>query len=111
LGQELGKRTFTAHAGRKVDFVSAPGVCADGVHRTGGPIAPIAASSASARCASVSGWRAYPGFDFDQPDEVAVTAPPSLETPAPMRGTVASQLAEIDPPFAAEAFGAAARPA
>jgi glutaconate CoA-transferase subunit B len=46
------------------------------------------------------------GFDFDRPDSVPVTAAPSPETLALLRGTVAKQLADVYPQFAAQVFGA-----
>lgn len=118
---EHSRRTLV----EKVDFISAPGVSAPGVHRTGGPIALI-----TNRCFfrfdparkrfrlesvhpghTVEEIREHTGFDFDQPDDVAVTTLPSAETLALMRDTVAPQLAEVYPHFAAEVFGVAAHPA
>jgi glutaconate CoA-transferase subunit B len=118
---EHSRRTLV----EKVDFISAPGVSADGVHRTGGPVALITnrcffrfdAARRRFRLESVHPGhtveeiRDHTGFDFDQTDDVAVTTPPSAETLALMRGTVAQQLAEVYPQFAAEVFGVAARPA
>ncbi len=118
---EHSRRTLV----EKVDFISAPGVSADGVHRTGGPIALI-----TNRCFfrfdparkrfrlesvhpghTVEEVREHTGFDFDQPDTVAVTTPPSPETLALMRNTVAPQVAEVYPQFAAEIFNITAHPA
>lgn len=112
---EHSRRTLV----EKVDFISAPGVSADGVHRTGGPIALI-----TNRCFfrfdparkrfrlesihpghTIEEIRDHTAFDFDQPDNVAVTTPPSAETLILMRDTVAPQLAEVYPQFASEVFG------
>ncbi|MGN6462156.1 MAG: CoA synthetase, partial [Pseudolabrys sp.] len=112
---EHSRRTLV----EKVDFISAPGVSADGVHRTGGPIALI-----TNRCFfrfdparkrfrlesihpghTVEEIRDHTAFDFDQPNDVAVTTPPSAETLILMRDTVAPQLAEVYPQFASEVFG------
>ena len=45
------------------------------------------------------------GFDFDRPDDVPDTPAPSTDTLALMRETVAPQLAEVYPQFAARVFG------
>ena len=45
------------------------------------------------------------GFEFDRPDNVPMTPAPSPETLALMRETVAPQLAEVYPQFAARVFG------
>jgi glutaconate CoA-transferase subunit B len=103
----------------KVDFVSAPGGNEPNVFRNGGPIALV-----TNRClftfdrtrkrftlASV-----HPGhtieevadntaFDYDTPADVPVTPAPSPETLATLRTTVAPQLAEVYPQFAAQVFG------
>jgi glutaconate CoA-transferase subunit B len=105
----------------KVDFVSAPGVSAPNVHRTGGPIALI-----TNRClftfdrvkgrfalASVHPSHTpeeiaeHTGFDFDHPAEAPVTPAPSPETLRLMRDIVAPQLGEVYPQFAARVFGIA----
>jgi glutaconate CoA-transferase subunit B len=103
----------------KVDFISAPGGSDANVHRTGGPVGLI-----TNRCfftfdrkrrrftlASV-----HPGhsvdevldntaFEFDRPAHVPETPAPSADTLKLMRGTVAPQLAEVYPQFAAQIFG------
>jgi len=112
---EHSRRTLV----EKVDFISAPGTSADHVYRAGGPVALI-----TSRClftferrrrrfalASVHPGHAvaeaveHTGFRFDQPPEVPVTAAPSPETLRILRTTVAAQLIEIYPKFAAEVFG------
>ena len=47
----------------------------------------------------------HTGFDFDRPAHVPETPPPSAETLKLMRETVAPQLAELYPQFAAQVFG------
>ena len=103
----------------KVSFVSAPGGNDANVHRTGGPVGLI-----TNRClfsfdrarkrftlASVHPGHTVEeiientGFDFDRPDDVPVTPAPSTDTLALMRETVAPQLAEVYPQFAARVFG------
>jgi glutaconate CoA-transferase, subunit B len=103
----------------KVSFVSAPGASAENIHRPGGPIALV-----TNRCVfsfdrarrrftlssvhpghSVDEIVAQTGFDFDRPDHVPTTIPPSPETLHLMRDVVASELAEVYPQFAAAVFG------
>ena len=45
------------------------------------------------------------GFDFDRPDDVPETVPPSSEALRLMREVVAPELAEVYPRFAAAVFG------
>jgi glutaconate CoA-transferase subunit B len=103
----------------KVSFVSAPGVSAENVHRPGGPVALVTNRCLFAfdrarrrfRLASVhpghtvAEVREHTGFDFDMPDHVPTTPAPSAETLHVMRSTVASELAEVYPRFAASVFG------
>ncbi len=103
----------------QVDYVSAPGASEPNVFRTGGPVALI-----TNRCLfSFAGGRftlqsvhpghtveeviEHTGFDFDRPANVPETPPPSAETLKLMRETVAPQLAELYPQFAAQVFGVA----
>ncbi|HEY5379051.1 MAG TPA: CoA-transferase [Pseudolabrys sp.] len=104
-----------------VDFISAPGSSAPNVFRSGGPIALI-----TNRCLfSFAGGRftlasVHPGhtvdevientgFEFDMPGslpaDVPVTPAPSPATLKTLRETVAPQLAELYPQFAAQVFG------
>jgi glutaconate CoA-transferase subunit B len=111
---EHSKRTLVPD----VDFISAPGSNAPNVFRTGGPIALVTNrclfSFASGRFTLTSVHPGHTveevientGFDFDRPDSVPVTAAPSPETLALLRGTVAKQLADVYPQFAAQVFGA-----
>ena len=112
---EHSKRTLVP----KVAFVSAPGVSADNVHRTGGPIALI-----TNRCLfsfdderrrfhlesvhpghTLAEVIVNTGFDFDRSADVPVTPAPSAETLRLMRQVVAPELAEVYPQFAARVFG------
>jgi glutaconate CoA-transferase subunit B len=106
----------------KVGFVSAPGGSPDNVYRPGGPIALV-----TNRCVfdfdktqrrfwlasvhpghTVDEVTEHTGFDFDRPAAVPDTEPPSDETLRMMRETVAPELAEVYPQFAASVFGAKA---
>src|SRR5262245_33912706 len=112
---EHSRRTLV----ERVDFISAPGSSAPGVHRTGGPIALI-----TNRClfsfdrvrqrfalASVHPGHTVEevidntGFAFDRPAEVPTTAAPSARTLQAMRGVAAPELSEVYPQFAAAVFG------
>jgi len=109
----------------KVSFISAPGGNAENVHRPGGPIALVTnrclfgfdRARKRFRLESVHPGHTIEevientGFDFDRPSEVPVTAEPSAETLALMRETVAPQLAEVYPQFAARVFGVPVIPA
>jgi glutaconate CoA-transferase subunit B len=100
----------------KVDFVSAPGASSRNVFRPGGPIGLV-----TNRClftfldGHFSLTSIHPGhtleevientgFDFDRPDNILETPPPSSETLRLMRQVVAPQLAEVYPQFAAQVF-------
>jgi glutaconate CoA-transferase subunit B len=103
----------------KVSFISAPGTNAENVHRTGGPIALI-----TNRCLfafdrvrrrfrldsvhpghTVEEVREHTGFEFDSPDNVPTTPAPSANALRLMRSSVANELAEVYPQFAAKVFG------
>src|SRR6476646_8985801 len=103
----------------QVDFISAPGSNADNVYRPGGPVALV-----TNRCLFnfVNGYFAlesvHPGhtvdevienteFDFDMPNAVPETPPPSNETLKLLREVVAVQLAEVYPQFTKQVFGSA----
>jgi glutaconate CoA-transferase subunit B len=106
----------------KVGFVSAPGGSPDNVYRPGGPIALVTnrcvfdfdKARRRFRLASVHPGHtidevvAHTGFDFERPASVPDTAPPTAETLRIMRETVAPELAEVYPQFAASVFGAKA---
>src|SRR5579885_734785 len=101
----------------KVDFISAPGSNEANVYRSGGPVALV-----TNRClftfadgrftlASVHPGHSVEevientGFEFARPATVPQTPAPSPETLTLMRGTVAQELAEVYPQFAAQVFG------
>ncbi len=105
----------------KVDFISAPGVSDEGVHRTGGPHALVTgrcvfdfdADKRRFRLASVHPGhdsdeiREHTGFDYDAPDVVPETRIPDTTTLELLRGQVADEVAETYPAFATRVFGAA----
>lgn len=105
----------------KVDFISAPGVSDEDVHRTGGPHALV-----TGRCVftfdndrrrfrlasihpghTVDEIRENTGFDFDAPDNVPETEIPDDTTLELLRGRVADEVAETYPAFATRLFGPA----
>jgi glutaconate CoA-transferase subunit B len=104
----------------QVDFISAPGVNEPNVFRTGGPIALVtnrclfSFADGRFRLDSVHPGHTVEevldntGFDFERPAKVPETPAPSPETLALMRGTVAAELAEVYPQFAAQVFGVGA---
>ena len=110
---EHSRRTLV----RQVDFISAPGVSAPNVFRPGGPIALVTNrclftfANGRFRLASVHPGHTIAevaentGFTFERPGEVPVTAAPSPATLKLLRETVAPQLAEAYPQFAARVFG------
>jgi glutaconate CoA-transferase subunit B len=101
----------------KVDFISAPGASAGNIYRPGGPIALVTNrclfSFANGRFSLASVHPGHSvdevventGFDFDRPANVPETPAPAPATLKLMRETVAPQLAEVYPQFAAEVFG------
>jgi glutaconate CoA-transferase subunit B len=101
----------------QVDFISAPGANADNVYRPGGPIALVtnrclfSFTKGRFRLDSVHPGHTveevieHTGFDFDRPDTVPETPLPSPATLRLLRETVAPQLAEVYPQFAAAVFG------
>jgi len=105
----------------KVDFISAPGVSDEDVHRTGGPHALVTgrcvfdfdADKRRFRLASVHPGhdtdeiREHTGFDYDAADNVPETRIPDTTTLDLLRGRVADEVAETYPAFAARVFGAA----
>jgi glutaconate CoA-transferase subunit B len=110
---EHSRRTLVA----KVDFISAPGTSEGNVYRPGGPVALV-----TNRClfsfadghftlASVHPGHSVEevientGFAFERSATVPETPAPSPETLKLMRETVAPQLAEVYPQFAAQVFG------
>jgi glutaconate CoA-transferase, subunit B len=103
----------------RVSFVSAPGASPEHLYRPGGPIALV-----TSRClftfdrprrrfslASVHPGHnvqeiiEHTGFDFDRPDHVPTTIPPSPDALRLIREIIAPDLAEVYPQFAAALFG------
>ena len=101
----------------RVDFISAPGGSAPNVFRPGGPVALITNrclfdfSNGRFVLRSVHAGHTVEevventGFEFDRPSEVRQTPEPSPATLKLLRETVAPQLAEFYPQFAAQVFG------
>jgi glutaconate CoA-transferase subunit B len=106
----------------QVDFISAPGRSAPGVHRPGGPIALITNlclfrwQKEAGRFAlqsihpghTLEEVRDQTGFDFDVPARLPTTPSPDAQRLALLRGPVAAQIAEVYPAFAQQVFGAVA---
>ena len=102
----------------KVDFISAPGESAPNVYRPGGPIALVtnrclfSFANGHFTLASVHPGHTVEeaientGFEFDKPAIVPETPAPAPATLKLLRETVAPQLAEVYPQFAAQVFGA-----
>lgn len=100
----------------KVDFISAPGTSAPGVHRPGGPYALLTSlclfrfNPGKARFRLVSlhpgvtleQVRNATGFEFDIDPALAETAAPDTATLALLRGRVLGELTETYPGFAAQ---------
>lgn len=99
----------------RVDFVSAPGTSPEGVYRPGGPHALV-----TGRCVfrfqrdkgrfllqsvhpgeTLASIREHTGFDFDVPEHVEQTPPPTEEELALIRGEVGVDISETYPAFAA----------
>jgi glutaconate CoA-transferase subunit B len=99
----------------KVDFVCAPGVSADGIHRPGSPHALLTnlalfffdREKRRFRLASVHLGHSVEeildstGFDFDLPETVPATALPEPSVLQLIRGGIRAEIAEIYPRFAA----------
>jgi glutaconate CoA-transferase, subunit B len=101
----------------QVDYISAPGASDKNVFRPGGPVALItnrclfSFAKGSFTLESVHPGHTvdevieHTGFEFERPANVPETPPPSAETLKLLRETVAPQLAEVYPQFAAQVFG------
>ena len=106
----------------KVDFVSAPGASAPGVHRPGGPRHLVTNrcimdfDQAGARFTlrsvhpgeTVDSIREQTGFDFDVGANVAETPLPSTDRLARIRQDIAPQILTFYPEFATRIWGLAA---
>lgn len=100
-----------------VDFISAPGASEPNVFRPGGPIALVtnrclfSFADGRFRLASVHPGHTVEevientGFDFDRSESVPETPAPTPATLKLLRETVAPQVAEVYPQFAAQIFG------
>jgi len=111
---EHSRRTLV----RQVDFISAPGRSAPGVHRPGGPVALITNlclfrwQKDAGRFALQSVHPGHTleevcdqtGFDFDVPAQVTTTPVPDAQRLALLRGTVAREIAGVYPAFAQQVF-------
>ncbi len=118
---EHSRRVFP----EKVDFISSPGVSAEGVHRPGGPRALVTnlcvfdfdRAKGRFRLASVHPGssveevRDNTGFAFDLPDHVPETATPSDSDLALIRAAIAEKIANPYPKFARAVFGIGAEAA
>jgi glutaconate CoA-transferase subunit B len=58
---------------------------------------------------TVASIRAATGFDFDVPDHVPETVPPTEDERALLRGSVADRMLETYPDFCARVFGRTAK--
>lgn len=99
----------------EVDFISAPGVSAPNVHRTGGPYALLTGlglfmfdkARQRFRLESVHPGHTLEeihdqtGFEFDRAEQVSETPAPDTQTLALIRGEIRQEIAEIYPRFAA----------
>ena len=115
--EEHTRRVFVP----KVDFISAPGVSADPIHRPGGPhalltgMARFSFSKAARRFRLESVHRGYAlkdvldntGFEFDHDEAPPVTREPDARTLAVIRGPVADEIAGAYPKFAERVFARA----
>lgn len=113
--EEHSRRVFVP----KVDFVSCPGASPPGVYRPGGPVAlvtPLCLFSFDrdrARFTLESVHEGHTveevldntGFDFDRPDRVPTTPPPTADDLAVMRTDIAARIADAYPRFAKEQWG------
>jgi len=100
----------------KVDFISAPGTSAPGVHRTGGPVALLTGKALFSFDKTRPGFtleslhpghaleevREATGFAFADPRDTGRTPAPDRETLALLRGQVMDELAETYPEFASQ---------
>jgi len=106
---------------KKVDYVSAPGWSPPEVQRRGGPAALLTGKAlfqwqkdkrrfllqSVHPGSSAEDVRANTGFDYDAPATVPMTAAPTSEELALIRGPVARVIAENYPEFARRVWGAA----
>jgi glutaconate CoA-transferase subunit B len=112
---EHSRRTLV----EQVDFISAPGTSPPGVYRPGGPVALVTELCRFDFDRARGGFtlatlhpghsleevRDRTGFDFALAPDLQPTPLPDPDTLALIRGTIARELAEVYPAFAAEIFG------
>ena len=105
----------------KVDFISAPGVSDDNVYRPGGPRQLFTNRAVFRFDASRPGFvlesihpgetdasiAEHTGFKYRRASDLAETTRPDADTLSLIRGTVADDIAEVYPEFAARLFGRA----
>lgn len=115
---EHSRRVFVP----KVDFISAPGVSDADVHRPGGPKFLVTELCVMAfdkdrrrfRLVSVTPGRTLEevkdntGFEFDVPEQIAVTPEPEADRLALLRSSVGVEVADTYPAFARDVLGVAA---
>ncbi len=103
----------------RVGFISAPGTGPPGVHRPGGPKALVTGKCRMSFDAgrkrftlesvhpgvTVDEVRDHTGFDFDIPENVAVTPAPSANELEILRADIAPEIAKTYPDFAKRVFG------
>ncbi len=99
--------------------MTAPGTSPDNVYRPGGPIALVTPLCLFAFDKTRPGFRlesVHPGesleavldntgFDFEIPERLPTTAPPSADDRVLMQTRVAPEVAEVYPDFAAAVWG------
>lgn len=110
--EEHSPRVFV----EKVDFISAPGTSAPGIHRPGGPVALLTGKALFSFDKTRPGFtleslhpgheaeevRAATGFAFAQADQPQQTALPDRATLDLLRGPVMDELSETYPEFASQ---------
>lgn len=113
--EEHSRRVFVP----KVDFISTPGASPSNVYRPGGPVAlitPLCLFSFDRERARFTLESVHEGhtleevldntgFEFDRPDDVPTTTPPSAHDLSVMRETIAPKIADAYPSFARELWG------
>jgi glutaconate CoA-transferase subunit B len=112
---EHSRRTLV----EQVDFISAPGTSPPGIYRPGGPVALVTELCRFDFDRARGGFtlatihpghsleevRDRTGFDFALAPALQPTPLPDPDTLALIRGTIARELAEVYPAFAAEILG------
>jgi len=113
--EEHSRRVFVP----KVDFISTPGASPPNVYRPGGPVAlitPLCLFSFNRECARFTLESIHEGhtleevldntgFEFDRPQQVPTTAPPTPHDLSLMREIIAPKIADAYPSFARDMWG------